>query len=82
MFLLATIGLFSRTNALLSVADFTYPAAVAMLLLGRWTEFRTGLARTGTGEIATREDLRRYVLSVLVLALVIGGIAFICRTVS
>jgi len=81
-FLLATLGLFSRTSTLVSLVDVTYPAAVAVMILGRYTEFRTGFAVTGTGEVTTRKDLQWHIRTVLLLAVAIGIIALIVRVSS
>lgn len=59
-------------------ADILYIAALAAMLVGRWAEFHSGHGLTGSGEPATREDLRRYLLitgtigAVLWLAITFG----------
>jgi hypothetical protein len=39
------------------------------MFIGRWTEFRSGLPMTATGEPATAEHLRRYALGLGLLGL-------------
>jgi hypothetical protein len=52
-----------------TVADAVFAALLAGLLLARWVEFRGGNAQTSTGEPATAEHLRWYVLSTVVLGI-------------
>ncbi len=40
--------------------DALYAGLVALMILGRWVEFRSGTATTATGEPATVEHARRY----------------------
>jgi hypothetical protein len=49
--------------------DFVFLAVLAVLLLARWIEFLGGDPHTSTGEPATPDDLRRYVLYAIILGL-------------
>lgn len=46
-----------------TILDLAYFAVLGGMLLGRWLEFRSGEAMTGTGEPATPAHLRRYLVT-------------------
>jgi hypothetical protein len=46
----------------LSPQSLAYFPVLAVMLLGRWLEFRCGQPMTSTGAPATATDLRRYLL--------------------
>lgn len=68
---LACLGLFSSNQAFFTHKDIIYWAALGAMLLGRWVEFRTGHALTGTGEPATVAHLRQYLLSATTVGLIV-----------
>ncbi len=49
-------------------ADAAYGAVVALMIWGRWIEQRSGAATTASGEAATAQHFRRYVRTLLPLA--------------
>jgi hypothetical protein len=73
--------LLARGGGFPSIPDFTYLAALGAMLLGRWAEFRTGSARTATGEPATVRDLRRYLMWAGGLGLVVWVVTAVARAV-
>lgn len=50
-------------------ADFAFLAVLGGTVLARWVEHRGGHAQTATGEPATADHLRRYVLGAMLLGL-------------
>jgi hypothetical protein len=70
-FALATLALsiVGRADGWFSPSDLLYFIILAGMLIGRWTEFRFSLPMTATGEPATAEHLRRYVLGLGLLGL-------------
>lgn len=52
-----------------TLKDIAFVAVLAGLVLGRFVEFRGGDPRTATGEPATREHLRRYIVLILTIGL-------------
>jgi len=52
-----------------TAADFGFLAVLGLLPVARWIEFRGGNPQTGTGQPASPNDLRRYVLTILPLGL-------------
>jgi hypothetical protein len=61
--MLTLIPLCVRGRGAFTAADFAYFGALGAMLIGRCVEFSSGHALTGAGEPATREHLRRYLLS-------------------
>lgn len=57
---LTLISLLTRKPVGLASLDGIYFCALGAMLVGRYVEFRNGRAVTGTGTLATHEDLRRY----------------------
>jgi hypothetical protein len=51
------------------MADVAFLVMLAGLVVARWYEFRRGDPTTSTGEPATPNDLRRYVIGVIVIGL-------------
>jgi hypothetical protein len=58
-----------------TVTDMAYFLVLGGMLLGRWVEFRSGGARTGMGEPATSDDLRRYLMGASLLGLGLWALA-------
>jgi hypothetical protein len=56
-------------------ADGLYFVILAAMALGRWAEFRGGSPRRSTGEPATRQDLHRYLLGLLILGPALWALA-------
>jgi hypothetical protein len=64
-----------RRDGWLSLPDVFYFVALAGMLIGRSTEFRSGAPLTATGEPATYEDLRRYALGLGLIGLGVWVVA-------
>lgn len=52
----------SRRQGWLTWLDAPYAAVVVLMMLARWVEHRSGTATTLTGEPATAEQCRRYMV--------------------
>jgi hypothetical protein len=63
------VGIAGRRDGWLSLLDVMYFVALAVTLVGRWTEFRSGAPLTATGEPATADDLRRYAVGLGLIGL-------------
>ena len=59
--LLITYGIVSGGTGWLTPLDAAFAVVACLMLLGRWTEHRSGAATTLSEEPATDEQLRRYV---------------------
>ena len=59
---LTAVAIVRTGNGWLTGADIAYFAVLGAVLLARWGEFRGGSAQTATGEPATREDVRRFLI--------------------
>jgi hypothetical protein len=72
-FALATLALSiaGQADGWTSPSDLLYFIVLAGMLIGRWTEFRFRLPMTASGEPATSDHLRRYVLGLGLLGLVV-----------
>jgi divalent metal cation (Fe/Co/Zn/Cd) transporter len=68
LFLAATI--ISRGTGWLTLLDALFGAVVALMILGRWVEQRSGAATTVTGQRATMRHCEHYVA---ILTLVAGA---------
>lgn len=66
-----TIGIVSGGTGWLTGLDAAFVLVAGLMLLGRWTEQRSGSATTLTGEPATPAQLRRYVVLLIPVAAVI-----------
>lgn len=55
-----TYGIISRGTGWLTGFDALFGIVAALMLLGRWTEQRSGAAMTISGEPATPEQFKRY----------------------
>lgn len=53
----------------LSKKNIAFLAVLGVMIIGRFLEFRGGDPRTASGEPATRDHLRRYIMLVLVTGL-------------
>ncbi|HEY3245302.1 MAG TPA: hypothetical protein VGM03_18325 [Phycisphaerae bacterium] len=58
---LISLGIVTRGTGWLTALDLAFGVVVALMLLGRWAEHRSGVATRASGEPATDEDFRRYV---------------------
>ena len=56
-----TYGIVSGGTGWLTGFDLAFVVVAGLMLLGRWTEQRSGSAMTVTGEPTTPEQLKRYV---------------------
>jgi hypothetical protein len=76
-FALATLALSiaGQADGWFSPTDLLYFVVLAGMLIGRWTEFRFSLPMTASGEPATADHLRRYVLGLGLLGLVAWVVA-------
>jgi hypothetical protein len=59
--LVIAYGIVSGGTGWLTALDVAFGAVAGLMLLGRWTEHRSGSAMTSRGEPATSEHLKRYV---------------------
>jgi hypothetical protein len=70
MFLaIVAFGITQQRAAWVTLGDLAYFLILGGMLLGRWLEFHSGDATTGTGEPATPAHLRRYMLIAPLLGL-------------
>lgn len=65
------LQIISTGNGWLTGADWAYLIVLAMVLAGRWLEYRGGNSRTATGEPATPDHLRRYLVGATVIGLTV-----------
>jgi peptidoglycan/LPS O-acetylase OafA/YrhL len=56
-------------NRWFDAADFFFLALLAGLFAARWVEFRAGNPQTASGDPATPQNLRRYILATLLIGL-------------
>ena len=74
LFVMAGV-IFTRPRGWFSPLDAAYGAVVALMILGRWVEQRSGCATTVTGEPATPRQFARYVAILLPLTIVVWVVA-------
>lgn len=72
---LLTVGILSTGSGWLTVLDLAFMLVVALMLLGRWHEARSGSAMTLYGQPATPEQCRRYLRVLPAAALVLWLLA-------
>lgn len=72
---LSAFGVASKGDRWLSPADATYSVVVALILLSRWWEFRSGSGLTADGRPASAADLRRFLWATSVAGLILWGLA-------
>jgi hypothetical protein len=70
-----TYGIVTRGSGWVSGLNVTYLITVALMVLGRWKEQRSGCATLATGEPATWDHFRRYIGVLLPLAAVVWVVA-------
>jgi len=70
-----TYNIVTRGVGWLTVWDATYGIVVLLTIAGRWVEMRSGSALTATGEPATIEHFKRYLVILLVVAAVVWVVA-------
>ncbi len=58
----------SQSDGWLVFRDGVFAVALALMIGARWLEVRSGTAETATGEPATMEHFKRYVMILLPLA--------------
>jgi hypothetical protein len=68
-------GIVSQGTGWLTGLDATFGIIVALMLLGRWVEHRSGAATTLTGERTTPEQFKRYVTRLPLLAAAVWIVA-------
>lgn len=68
------IGIFLAHSGSFTIRDAAVGLVVAGMLVCRWIDQRSGQSTTSTGETATGEDFRRYMLRVPLAALGIWGV--------
>ncbi len=66
-----TYGIVARGGGWLTALDAAFGIVVALMLLGRWVEQRSGAATTVTGERATPDQFKRYCVRLTVFAAVV-----------
>lgn len=66
--ILATIGIARNPQGWFTYIDACFGAIVAIMLLGRWIEQRSGCAMTAQGAPATERDFHRYIAGLVGLA--------------
>jgi hypothetical protein len=79
MLLLLTTTLVVNSKGLFTIADLAFFLVLGAMAFGRWLEFRSGAPQTATGEPATQQDLRKYVIALGILGLLIWGGATMMR---
>jgi hypothetical protein len=67
--LMLLVGVAQNATGWFTTTDAVYFAAVGLLGLSRWLEFRMGKAETTAGKTATWNDLTKYLIVVALLAL-------------
>ena len=75
-----TWGIASRRAGWLTGLDAAFGIVLALMLLGRWVEHRSGTGTTLTGEFATPEQFKRYMAYLPPLAVVAWIVAHIVGT--
>ena len=61
LLLLTTVGIF-RSKVLFNSLDIAFVAILVGMILGRWVEFKSGIALTAQGTPMTAGHLRNYML--------------------
>lgn len=72
---LLTIGIARDGGGWFTLKDIAFLAVLAGVILGRFVEFRGGDPRTATGDPATHEHLRRYVVLTLAIGFAVWTVA-------
>ena len=70
-----TIGIVRTGSGWLTGLDLAFAVAIALMLVGRWFEQRSGSATTLTGEPATYEQCKHYMVALIPAAAAIWIIA-------
>jgi hypothetical protein len=68
---ITTIHIYQNGTGWHTPADYLFFAILTAMILGRWLEVLGGHPLTGTGEPATPEDFRRYVVITLAVGFTI-----------
>lgn len=69
--MLICLGIISRGNGWLTVLDAAFAVVAALMILGRWVEYRSGTATTVTGQPATAAQYHRYMAGLPVAAVIL-----------
>ena len=70
-----TYAIITGGTGWLTLLDVAFGFTAGLMLLGRWVEHRSGAATTLTGEPATTEQLRRYVMILIPVTAAVWGAA-------
>ena len=70
-----TYGIVTGGTGWLTAFDAAFAVVAALMLLGRWTEQRSGSAMTLTGQPATDEQLKHYVTVLIPVAVAVWVVA-------
>jgi hypothetical protein len=73
--LLLALSIAGQRGGWLTLPSLAYFPVLGGTMLGRWLEFRCGFPLTATGEPATTDHLRRYVLAAATLGLAVWIVA-------
>jgi hypothetical protein len=73
--ILITLGIVTQGSGWLTGLDAMFAFVAGLMLLGRWREQRSGAATRATGEPATEQDFRRFVLLFPLIALAVWVVA-------
>lgn len=74
MLILAAVNI-ERGGGWLTTVDVAYFVVLAVTILARVVDFKTGNPQTATGAPATSAHLRRYVPGILLVAVAVWGVA-------
>ena len=69
--LLSTWGIVAKGIGWLTWIDGLFVVVVGLMILGRWIEQRSGAATTVTGAPATQEQAKRYIMILIVTAIIV-----------
>ena len=70
-----TYSIVSGGTGWLTGLDAAFGVVVGLMLVGRWYEHRSGEATTLTGEVATPEHFRRYMMLLPTAAVIVWVVA-------
>jgi hypothetical protein len=80
MVFFSTAALVLKADRFWTSADGLYVSGLAAMFVGRWLEFRSGVAETADGKALSARDLRRYYLLLGLSGLAVWAIASAIRT--
>jgi len=73
--LVTTVMIAEKGGGWLGVASLLYLAILAITLLARWLDYRTGHSETASGEPTTPGLIRRYYSTIPLIAVIVWGVA-------